>query len=160
MFSWHYQSGHPAPSLNTVEKGLAIFSKAPFARQQHNQQGYSALRLPALSSSLLAHIWPSFSYAFILQNVHSPPQQLVCQRSANLTSRAFMPPSPHLQVCNLAITSEHCLKLCKAVLHKLHYKNAGKHIGLQHRKVLSEIHLGPLLSLVTEECKLNLCIHT
>lgn len=33
-------------------------------------------------------------------------------------------------------------------------------MGLQHRKVLSEAHLGPLLSLITEECKSNLCTHT
>lgn len=107
MFSWHYQSGHPAPSLNTVEKGLAVFSKARTLDSSTNQLGYSAPQLPALSPSLLAHIWPSFSYAFILQNVHSPPQQVQCQSGANITSRAFMPRGAHLQVCNLAITFKH-----------------------------------------------------
>lgn len=65
---WHYQSGHPAPSLNTVEKGLAIFSKGPFARQQHNQLGYSALQLPALpplvsARSYLARLFICFHFA-------------------------------------------------------------------------------------------------
>lgn len=67
VFSWHYQSGHPAPSLNTVEKGLAIFSKAPFTRQQHKPTGLLsapiACPLPISARSYLAKLFICFHFA-------------------------------------------------------------------------------------------------
>lgn len=67
VFSWHYQSGHPAPSLNTVEKGLAVFSKAPYARQQHKPTGLLSATiagpLPISSRSYLAKLFICFHFA-------------------------------------------------------------------------------------------------
>lgn len=60
VFSWHYRSGHPAPSLNTVDKGLAIFSKTPFNRQHKPARLLSAPVACALSVSIYSYLAKRF----------------------------------------------------------------------------------------------------
>lgn len=120
MFSWHYQSGHPAPSLNTVEKGLAIFSKGPFARQQHNQLGYSALQLPALpplvsARSYLARLFICFHFA----------------KCAFPSAAACMPEQrkPNKQSLHALLCSCLSLSLCVSIYQLLPHTDAGVGLG-------------------------------
>lgn len=109
VFSWHYQSGHPAPSLNTVEKGLAIFFKGPLcktaAQTSLATQRSNCLRSPHLCSLISGQAFHMLSLCKMCTPLHSNSHARAVQK---LTGRAFMPWSAHLQVCNLTITFKHC----------------------------------------------------
>lgn len=135
VFSWHYQSGHPAPSLNAVEKGLAVFSKAPIRQTAAQPAGLlsapAACFLLIFARSYLAELFICFHSAKVTPP-QPPPAPVPSLSLSSLyaravqTSRAFISSSPYLQVCNLAITSEHCN--CEAFALKVHYKDG--HAGL------------------------------
>lgn len=87
VFSWHYQSGHPAPSLNTVEKGLAIFFffKGPLcetaAQTSLATQRSNCLRSPHLCSLISGQAFHMLSLCKMCTPLHSNSHARAVQKT-------------------------------------------------------------------------------